>query len=389
MRFQLNREQEAFVQEIEGFLTREREKVKGLPREEFPYQFYADLGQTGWYGTAFPKEYGGHGRSWIDHALFLDVLVLGAPEPVWTAALLLGMYAPLIIQHGGEEVKKRFVPPMINGEIKICMGSTEPDCGSDTSGIKTRAIEDGDDYIINGTKIYNDAYLYENILTTTRTDPEAPKRDGITMFMVDLKSPGVTVSPIWTMWGFRRNEVNFEDVRVPKANMVGERGKGWYYLNSTGRTTEWALAGTPTLLRQNLNQLVSFVKQASHEGKPLGEIASIRHRLADLALEIELAELHYHHANWMISEGMDASEGAARTKLYSSELISRFYTTMIDITGQFGQLSRSGAAGKLAPLRGLPAVMYQYAPSQMIAGWSTEMQRNQIARSGLDLPNEW
>ncbi len=387
MRFRFSEEQEEFRKEVREFLAQEREKLKGEPVAEFPYQFYSDVGKTGWIGVSCPEEYGGQGRSPVYQAIFLDEALLGAPEPVWTAAFMSYYIGSFILDRGSEDLKRRFLPATIAGQFKLAGGYTEPDAGSDYGGIQTRAVADGDHYVLNGTKLYNDAYLYEYMLTSARTDPKAARDEGTTMFMVDLNGPGVTINPIWTMWGFRRNEVVLEDVIVPKEDMVGAEGKGCEYLMTTGRDYEWALMGTPAQLKRSLDVLVRFVKQTKREGQPLSDFPSVRYQLADLALEIQIADLIYYKAFWMMEQGMPMAAASAMTKLYTSELMQRFYNAMIDITGQYGQLERTAATKKLAPMGGMPSVFYKFAPSQAIAGWTTEMQRNQIAIMGLELPS--
>ena len=389
MDFRFTEEQEEFRKEVREFLAAEREKVRKQPRQEFPYQFYSDLGKMGWLGICFPKEYGGQERSLIFQMLLLDELLIGAPEPVWTAAYMVSVAGAGIIAHGSEEFKKRFIPPMIRGEIKVCAGYTEPDTASDMTNVQVRAIEDGNDFIVNGTKLYNDAYLYEYALTLVRTDP-VPGEKGTSFLMIDLSSPGVTINPIWTMWGYRRNELNFADVRVPKRNLMGERGKGWYYLVTTLKEAEWRVHPTVAQMKENFDLLVDYVKKNKHQGKWLREIPSVRHTLADLALDLQIAELLYYRTFWRHDKDnnreLKPTVESAMGKLYVGLLNQRLYEAMIDITGQYGQLARTGEAGRLTPMRGYPAVFYQYATSQIVAGFTSEMQREHIAAIGLGLP---
>ncbi|MFC1968365.1 acyl-CoA dehydrogenase family protein [Chloroflexota bacterium] len=388
MRFRFSEEQERFKNDVRNFLAQEREKIKQLPREEFPETFYSDMGQTGWFGVAFPKEYGGTGHSRMWEGILLDELNVGAPEPVWTAALILGIAAPMILNHGSEEDKKKWLPLMAQGKIRVSVGCTEPDSGSDVANVQTRAIEDGDDFIVNGTKLYNDSYKYQYMITSVRTDTAGPKEKGISILMIDLNSPGITVSAMSTMWGFRRNEVAMEDVRVPKKNLIGERDEGYDAAFHTARNAEWPHMGSPTEIKGSFNTILDYVKQATHRGKPISEIPSIRHLLAELALELELAELIYYRALWLEEKGLPSAGGGAMTKLYTALLHYRIHNAMIDVTGQFGQLARArtGEARRLAPMRGLSPIMFQYGVSQTIAGWSADMQRNRIA-AGLGLPD--
>jgi alkylation response protein AidB-like acyl-CoA dehydrogenase len=319
--------------------------------------------------------------------IFLDELNVGAPEPVWTASLILGIAAPMILHHGSEADKKKWLPPMAQGKMRVAVGCTEPDAGSDVANVQTRAVEDGNDFIVNGTKLYNDAYKYHYLISSVRTETKGPKEEGVSVLMIDLNAPGVTISPMWTMWGFRRNEVALEDVRVPKKNIIGEKNKGYEASFHTARNAEWPHMGSPTEIKGSFNTIVDYVKQATHKGKPLSEMPSLRHQLAELALELELAELIYYRALWLEEQGLPSAAAGAMTKLYTAQLHYRIHNAMIDVTGQFGQLARarSGEGRRLAPMRGLSPIMFQYGAAQTIAGWSAEMQRNRIA-AGLGLP---
>ncbi|MBL7061850.1 MAG: acyl-CoA dehydrogenase family protein [Dehalococcoidia bacterium] len=389
----LNKEGEKLRGEIRLFLDEHGQlaREKGIGGEEYAQQLYTKIGEKGWLGLGIPEKYGGAGGTFAEFTILQDELLAAAPEPVSTAALLVGIVVPPILAHGGDEIKRRFLPAIAGGKVKVCLGCTEPEAGSDTSNVQTRAVLEGDKYIVNGTKLYNDAYGYDYMLTTVRTDVKAPKEDGISMLLIDLKTPGIEIIPIWMFWtpNYRRNEVHFDDVEVPSANLVGDENRGWHYLVTTLRDYEWVQSGNIAQLHieENFQLLVDFVKKTKQDGRVLSEFPSIRHTLADLATDIEVAKLFYQYGVWLLSKGVSSGMAPAMAKLYTTGMAQRLYDAMINITGEYGQLERTPAAKKWIPMRGRAAVYYKFVSSWSIAGWSSEMQRDDIASRGLGLPS--
>ena len=216
------------------------------------------------------------------------------------------MVGPTILRRGGEEMKKEFLPRIVNGEVEFCLGYTEPNSGSDLASMQMRAVEEEDCYIINGQKTFNTECHYSEyhwLAARTNWDPDIPQYKGISLFVVDMDTPGVTVRPLWTMSGERTNEVYYDDVRVPKNRLVGEKNKGFYYMmEAIG--SERNQVFIPVRLFPVLDELVAYAKETTFDGKPLAEDPIIRDRLAQAAVELEVANVLAEHARWLESNHM-------------------------------------------------------------------------------------
>ena len=242
MDFRFSKEEEEFRKELGEFLDKElTEEIarqnwedKGLGPEG--REFARKLGAKGWLGLGWPKEYGGQGGSpMYEFILVTELARRGAHIPNDIARLMGG---PTILRHGSEELKKEFLPRIARGEIEFALGYTEPQAGSDLAALEMRAVEDGDDYIMNGQKMFNTECHYADYhWLAARTDPDAPRHRGISLFVVDMNSPGITIRPLWTMSGERTNEVFYDNVRVPKRRMVGEKNRG-FFASEDSKVTE-------------------------------------------------------------------------------------------------------------------------------------------------------
>ena len=389
MEFGFSKEQNQFRREISEFIRQEKAlgKERRLTTQEFSEKMYEKMGHKGWLGLYVPKEFGGQDCSLIDTAiLFEELSYQGAPEVVRTwMEVNFGLVIPIILNHASVELKKRFLPSVCSGELKFSMCSTEPNAGSDIAGVETRAIEDGDHFIVNGTKIYNESHRCNYTCAFVRTDPKAPKEEGLGVLIIDLKSPGIAINPIWMHWGLRRDEVVFEDVKVPRANLVGEKNRGWDAINSA-IAPEWSTIANPGLFRRDFDRFIHMLRGMRFEGKPMNEIVTVRHKLADLAMEIETSRLLYYQAWWKRNEGLPALVEAAMAKVYTMDLWERLYNELIDILGQYGQLEWSKATERWPILRLALSTQYKFAPALAVGGWPSEMQRNVIAQVGMGLP---
>ena len=236
MDFKFSTEEETFQNDVNGFLKKE------LPSDwtgetayassddgwNFNLKMKKKLAEKGWLTLGWPKEYGGMEASIMSQVLFNEQMAYNrAPGiDIWGIKML----APTLMVHGTEEQKQRFLPPVANGEVQWCQGYSEPGSGSDLASLQTRAEVDGDEYVVNGTKIWtSNGHRADWIILLARTDTDAPKHRGITMLLVDMKTPGISVNPIVNMAGMHEfNQVFFDNVRVPKRNLVGEENRGWY-----------------------------------------------------------------------------------------------------------------------------------------------------------------
>jgi alkylation response protein AidB-like acyl-CoA dehydrogenase len=293
------------------------------------------------------------------------------------------MAGPTIMVHGTEEQKQRFLPPILSGEQSWCQGFSEPEAGSDLANLQTRAVRDGDDFVINGQKIWTSMAQHAhwmNILA--RTDPDAPKHKGISYFLVDMKSPGISVRPLVNMVGAADfNEVFFENVRVPKENLLGEENRGWYLATTTLDFERSNIASTTNLVLM-VSDLVDWVR--AHASAPectIGHRASLRYELADRTVEAQIARLMSYRVISMQNAGLIPNKESSVAKLYSSELEQRVAQTAMRALGSYGLLLNGEA-----PLRGSIARMYLYAVALTIGGGTSEIQRNIVAMRGLGMP---
>ncbi|MFI5387812.1 MAG: acyl-CoA dehydrogenase family protein, partial [Fimbriimonadales bacterium] len=272
MDFSFTPEDEAFRQEVREFIQTHwglGDTVAGIAPEsddEFARgkAFAKSLKERNWLTLAWPKEYGGLGANHIRQLIFREESsYCGAP----TGGGGVGFIGPAIAVHGTEEQKRQFLPPIAEAEVAWCQGFSEPGSGSDLASLHTRAVRDGDDYVINGQKIWTSgAHHADWILLLARTDPEAPKHRGITCFLTDMRSPGISVRPIVQMHGRSGfNETFFENVRVPRANILGEENRGWYVATTT-LDFERSGIGHIASSSRNLHELTEFCGEATIGG---------------------------------------------------------------------------------------------------------------------------
>ncbi len=394
MDFGFTPQQQAYRREVSDWLDRdlppelkkefENWSWTRLPRYSMPpevRQFMRRLGSQGYLGVNWPKEYGGQGRSIMDaYIVFEEVHRHRAVFPNMTAVLWAG---PTILRHGTEEQKREYLPRITRGEIEFALGYTEPQAGSDLASLEIRAVEDGDYYIINGQKVFNTAtHMADYHWLAARTDLNVPRHKGISMFIVDLKSPGITVRPLWTMAGGRTNEVFYDNVRVPRRNLVGEKNQGWYYL-STALDLERIMLTSVGELEPVLADLVQYASDTMHNGRPLASEPVVRHKLAQMSIEIEIARLLCYRAVWIESQGVIPYSEASEMKLFITELGQRIANVGMQLLGLFCQLQEGS---RWAALEGKMSVAYLATVMPTFGGGSSELMRNIIALRGLGLP---
>ena len=340
------------------------------------------LGEKGWLSLPWPKKYGGQEHTQIEQMIFNEVRgYWGAPG---VDVFGVGMFAPTLLEHGTEEQKGEHLPPIARGEVMWCQGWSEPNSGSDLASLTTSAVEDGDDYIINGHKIWNSgAHRVEWIFMVARTDPNLPRHRGLSFFLVHMKTPGITVRGIPDMAGIHMfNEIFFDNVRVPKRNMVGEKNRGWYVTLATmnfERSGVWRFAE----LRRVLEELILYCKETRYNGGTLAHNPRVRHQLAQLLIETAAGRAMAYRIAWLQWKGQIAADEASASKVFGTELTQRVAYAGCSILGMYGQLKKGS---KYAPLQGKLERMYQSCLGYNIASGSSEVQRNIIAQRGLSLP---
>ena len=393
MDFRDTPEEAAFRQEVREFLKTElRDEWKASPDEgeEDVAELYErrrpwreKLAKKGWIAPAWPKEYGGAGLT-VMQQFIMNEEFAEARAPA-RDIFGVGMVGPTLIVHGSEEQKKEHLPRILSGEVRWCQGYSEPEAGSDLASLRMRAVKDGDDYVINGQKIWTSVAQWAQwIFMLARTDPEAPKHRGISYFLADMKTPGIEVRPLIDLSGRRLfNEVFFENVRVPARNLVGEENRGWY-IGATTLDFERSNVGAAVGNRLLVEDLVKFVQEHAGEGVcTLPRHRALRHELADRMLEAHVARMLSVRVVALQAKGLIPSYEASVVKTYASELTQRIYNTGVKVLGLYGALW-----GDEAPDHGRYARGYLESVGTTIAAGTSEIQRNIIAIRGLGLPRD-
>jgi len=293
---------------------------------------------------------------------------------------------PTIILFGTPEQKAEFLPKIVRDELNWCQGFSEPGSGSDLASLQTRAVRDGDSYIVNGQKIWTSgAQRADYMILLARTDPDAPKHRGITYFLLDMKSPGVTVRPLAQMNGRADfNEVFFEDVRVPATAVVGEVNRGWYVSTATLDFERSGIGRVIGSLR-TYEEVVEYARTApsrDDSNATLFSVPSVRHALADIGLSFVVGRLMSYRVAWMQSKQLIPNYEASMAKTFGTELAQKLARVAINSVGLAGQLT----GGPAAPLSGRIADLYLSTVSLTIAAGTSEINRNIIAQRGLGLP---
>lgn len=389
MDFKDSPEEAAFRKEVQAFIKAEAPLAGADFQEAWQkgQTWWKKLQDKGWIAPAWPKEYGGGGMTVMQQFIFNEEMATQrAPRPMHLI-IGLGMAGPTLIVHGTEDQKKRFLPQMLSGGDIWCQGYSEPEAGSDLASLKTRAVRDGDDYVINGQKTWTTlAHQAKWMIMLARTDPDAPKHKGISYFIVEMNSPGLTVQPLVNMTGGHEfNEVFLDNVRVPKENMVGEENRGWYAAVTT-LDFERSSIGSAIGLRQEMDSLVNYAREHTEDHtSTLGFSPTLRYELSDRLVETEVARMLSYRVASLQSRGLIPNYEASALKLFSTELHQRISETAIKILGLYGQLERESP---WAPLKGRLCYNFLRGAAHTIEGGTSEIQRNIIAQRGLGLPRD-
>jgi len=296
-----------------------------------------------------------------------------------------GIAGPTILRFGTEENKRDWIPRIANAEIEMWLAYSEPDAGSDLASLQMTAVEEGDEYVINGQKIWSTiAHLADYAWLIAKTDPDAHRHRSVSLFVVDNKSPGVTIRPLINIVGVHSfNEVFFDNVRVPKRNLIGEKNAGFYYL-MVALDFERLLVGIGGF-RRVFEELLECVKQAQRDGEPLGKDSSVRRKLAEIATKIEIAYMFFWRTAEMLDKGLVPNVESSVLKLTTTELSRHLANVVMEIFGPYGQLE---AGSEWAPFRGMAPRGYLDCVSATIGAGTSEIQRSIIATRGLGLPRK-
>ena len=389
MKFAYDQDVEAFRAEVKTFIKEnlppEEERAKrgyedGFKtlQDEYDYTmgFQKKLSERDWLAMAWPREYGGGGASHMRQLVYNEEMAYNAAPAMNMGIAWVG---PSLMLYGTEDQKQKFIPRITGADDWWCTLYSEPGAGSDLAALQTRAVRDGDDYVLNGQKIWTSGgHLADWGWLAARTDPDAPKHKGITMFMVDMKSPGVTVRPLINIadrHGF--NEVFFEDVRVPATQVVGEVNRGWYHM---AVALDFERSGIQSYAggRRTVERLVQIARDNPDLVK---QRKTIRHELADRTIEVVTGTSLAYRVATMQAKGMVPNYEASTSKLFGSELGQRIALTGMHLLGTTGQL-RNGSKHEIWD----QASSYLQAVSGTVAAGTSEIQRGIIATRGLGLP---
>jgi alkylation response protein AidB-like acyl-CoA dehydrogenase len=379
--FPFTPEQERFRAEVRDFVGREwtsdgDDRVVDEADWERQTQFRKALSQRGWLTRAWPPQWGGQDADQVDQAIYREEMALaGAPD----ADQGVDRVGPSLMLFGNEEQKQRFLPMISRAEIFWCQGFSEPESGSDLASLQTRAVLDGDSYVVNGQKIWtSNAHHADWIFLLARTDPDAPKHRGISFFLVDMRSPGITVQPLINMTGGHGfNQVFFDNVRVPRQNLVGEENRGWYIAATTLDFERSGINRIAAAVRV-LDGLIDHVR-----GSTSLKTEAIRNQLAELKIEFDLGRMLAYRVAWMQSRKLIPNYEASMSKLFGSEVQQRLANFALNTLGLHGQLAH-GSRSVL--FDGRIEQYYLSTVSVTIAAGTSEVQRNIIATRGLGLP---
>jgi alkylation response protein AidB-like acyl-CoA dehydrogenase len=339
------------------------------------------IGEDGWLGIGWPTEYGGQGRGAVEQFIFFsEARRATAPIPVVT----LNTVGPTLMAFGSEEQKRRFLPGILRGEIHFAIGYSEPGSGTDLASLITRAVRDGDGYRINGQKVFTTgAHDADYIWLAARTDPQAPKHKGITIFIVDTGLPGFKVTPIETLDGGRTNATFYEDIHVPASAVVGKENEGWRLITAQLNHERVALA-PPGRVEGLLDDVVAWARETNGPGgRPVIDEPWARLALARVKAKVDALRLLNWRLAWELSSGVLNPADASAVKVYGSELFVEAYRLLLEVVGQAGAL-RAGSPG--AVLSGRLERVYQSALVLTFGGGVNEVQREIIATVGLGLP---
>ena len=380
MLFKFSPEQATFQTEVNTFASNEWDSTgpgRSDPEEDEYFQrsqvFRRKLAGRGWHTLAWPTEWGGLGASPVQQAIYNETMAYyGAPS----IDMGVDRIGPTIMLVGNEEQKREHLPPIVDGSVNWCQGFSEPNAGSDLAGLTTRAVEDGDDFVVSGQKIWTSgAHRADWMLLLARTDPDAPKHRGISVFLLPMGTPGISIRPLRNLAGGHGfNEVFFDNVRISKANLLGERNRGWY---TAATTLDFERSGIGRIApgRRILERLIADARSGALTPRPQQRL-----RLGEFWIEYEIGRTLSYRVAWLQEVGKIPNYEASISKAFGSEFQQRLSQFAMNAIGmpalQFGEQSPASLWSRF----------YLSCVSLTIAGGTSEIQRNIVATRGLGLP---
>jgi alkylation response protein AidB-like acyl-CoA dehydrogenase len=387
-------EEEAFRQQVRRWLQK---NIPKRARDERPME-YGDpkrivqakawqrkLYEAGYVALGWPKEYGGQGMD-VMHQTIVNEEMVRARAPGLIGMMGIQMVGPTLIAHGSEEQRRNHLRKILTAEDIWCQGYSEPGSGSDLASLRTRAELVGDEFVVNGQKVWtSNAQHADWMFCLVRTDPDAAKHAGISYLLIDMKTPGITVRPLLQMTGDPGfNEVFFEDVRVPRANLVGGLNNGWQVANAT-LAHERNMLGSTTRTQQSFLALLRLAQTQRRNGAPASKDPVVRQRLADIAMRVETMKLEAYRQLTAALRGTSPGIAASVSKLVTTELNHDLARTALEVMGSYGPLDRKDPRARD---RGLWPVDFMFSLGLIIGGGTSQIQKNIIAERGLGMPKE-
>ncbi len=381
----------AFRQEVRAWLMDHWFGERKTAHESLPFEdqgwdeeFAAELIRQGWNGIAWPKAFGGQERTPMEELAYIEEMNW-ADAPLSTLGAGPNIVAPAIMAFGSREQMEKYIPPIARGEAVYCLGYSETEAGSDLASLRTRASADGDEWVINGQKIWCTLGDKANhIWLAARIDPDAkPKHAGISVFLVPMDTPGVSIEPSMAMYGHTFCNVFLDDVRVSADKLVGKVNGGWYVIGHALASERIVMGGHVSRTHALFDELTEYIKTAKVNGKPLRSDPVVRDRIGALAADLETARRFVMRSVLMMEQGKVPVYEAAICKAFSSELQQRVTETALDMLGMSATLEIGTAS---APLNGKIEQSLRQSIMYVVGGGTNEIQRNLIALKGLGLP---
>jgi alkylation response protein AidB-like acyl-CoA dehydrogenase len=391
--FEFSTEQLDFREQVERFLDAHDDPVLfDVTRENMAQvadtpdrrAFMQQVAKQGWLGITWPKEWGGQEGDGVYEYLLNEALARrGGPQ----IGKGVGIIGKTILRHGSEKLKQEFLPKILTHEIDFAVGYSEPDAGSDAASMKLKATKDGDGWRLNGQKTWTtSAHFADWYWVGARTDPEAPKHFGITLFLVPLDHPGITINPIWTMGDERTNDVFFDNVFVHDDYVVGDLNRGFQYISEALDLERFTMF-TFSPIKQRLDLLCDYVANETIDDEPLRDDPVVRQRIAQLATQAEVARLlGLRFVAKSMKGGAAPTSEASEYKLFATELSKRLANASMDLGGPGSQLR---VRTEDAPMKGRAESTYRYTVIDTVGGGGSEIQKNIISRRKLGLPKNF
>ena len=387
MNFEFTEEQQTFMEDVRAFLARrvppERQEVFGVEYDgqyQFGREIAGELAERRWLAVGWPQEHGGDGKGPIEQAIFNEQMGYGMVPRTGTTGL--GFVGPALMVFGNPEQQAQYLPPIAAAQVEYCPGFSEPNVGSDLASLELRAERDGDEYVLNGSKMFtsyalNADYMY----LLARTDPQAAKHRGISMFIADMKTPGISLRSLPYISGAMAAQTFFDDVRLPATALIGEENRGWYHAMTT---LDFERSGLERYgrTRRAFDDFVEFCKTTRINGKTISENPSVKHKLTQTKVAFDVWSLLCWNVAWLQSTGAIPNAEASVAFLHGTEQRLKFAQSAMEILGPYATLRNES---KWAPMRGTIEGIHRESMHLHGAGTS-EIHRNIIAQRGLGLP---